>query len=64
MKKNICLYFLVCGGLSKYDVGVARGTVFEETRPGTGFKIGDFDKKKLGGLDRRTTRTSVIHTSS
>ena len=30
-------------------VGVARGTVFQEIRPGAGFKTGDFVKEKLGG---------------
>ena len=38
-------------GLSNDDVGVARGTVFQETRPGAaGFKTGDSLKEKLGGL--------------
>ena len=31
-------------------VGAARGTVLQETRPGAGFKTGDFVKEKLGGL--------------
>ena len=31
-------------------VGVARGTVFEEIRPGAGFKTGDFVKEKLREL--------------
>ena len=31
-------------------VGVAKGTVFQEIRPWTGFKTGDFVKEKLGGL--------------
>ena len=30
-------------------VGVARGTVLQEIRPGAGFKTGDFVKEKLGG---------------
>ena len=34
---------------SKNDVGVARGTVFQEIRPRTGFKTGDFVKSKVGG---------------
>ena len=42
-------YLFVCKGLSNDDVGVARGTVFEEIRPGTGFKTGDFVQEKLGG---------------
>ena len=29
---------------------VARGTVFQETRPRAGFKTSDFSKEKLGGL--------------
>ena len=31
------------------DVGVARGTAFQEIRPGAGFKTGDFVIEKLGG---------------
>ena len=50
MKKNILTYFLVRKGLSTDDVGVARGTVFQEIRPGADFKAGDFVKEKLGGL--------------
>ena len=30
--------------------GGARGTVFQEVRPGAGFKTGDFFKEMLGGL--------------
>ena len=30
--------------------GVSRGAVFEEIRPGAGFKTGDFVEEKLGGL--------------
>ena len=37
------------------DVGVSRGTVFQEIRPGAGFEIGDFVNEKLGGY-RRTTQ--------
>ena len=33
-EENICISFLVCGGLSNDDVGVARGTLFQEIRPG------------------------------
>ena len=32
------------------DVGVAKGTGFQEIRPWAGFKIGDFAKEKLGRL--------------
>ena len=49
-KKSICKYYFVRGGLSNDDVRVARGTVFQEIRPGAGFKTGDFVKEKLGGL--------------
>ena len=44
------MHFLVCKGLSNDDVGVARGTVFQEIRPIAGFKTGGFAKEKLGGL--------------
>ena len=36
-------------GLSNDDVEVARGTVFQEVRPGAGFKTGEFVKEKLEG---------------
>ena len=52
---------LVCEGLSNDDVGVARGTVFQEMRAGAGFKTGDFFKEKLGGY-RRTTHDNSIET--
>ena len=47
----IYIYFLVCKGLlllSNDDVGVARGTAFQEIRPGAGFKTGDF-VEEVGG---------------
>ena len=44
-EENIFMYFLDCKGLSNDDVGVARGTVFQEIRPGAGFKTGDFVKE-------------------
>ena len=50
MKNTVFAYFLVCKGRSIDDVGGARDTVFQETRPGAGFKIGDFVEKELGGL--------------
>ena len=56
MKTNFSLYFLDCNGLvvlSNDGVGVARVTVFQETRrPGAGFKIGDFVVERLGGLPK------------
>ena len=53
---QLFVYFLVCKGLSNDGVGVARGTVFEEIRPGASFKTGDFVNEKLGGGYRRTTQ--------
>ena len=47
--------FLVCKGLSTDDVGVARGVIFQEIRPGTGFKSGDSVKRKVRGGYSRTT---------
>ena len=44
------MYFVAREGLSTDDVGVARGTVFQEIRPWAGFKTGDFVQNKLGGL--------------
>ena len=43
------IYFLICQRLSNDDVGVARGTVSQEIRPGAGFKTGDFVEEMLGG---------------
>ena len=50
IKNRIFTYFLVCKGRSNDDVGGARGTEFQEIRPGAGFKTGDFVEEKLGGL--------------
>ena len=49
-EKPFLTHFHVCKGLSKDDVGAARGTVFQEIRPEAGFKTGDFVKQKLRGL--------------
>ena len=46
----ISTYFLGFEGLSNIGVGVAKGAVFKEKRPGAGFKTGDSVKEKLGGL--------------
>ena len=48
-------FFLLEKGRSNDDVGGARGTDFQEMRPGASSKTGHFLKKKLGGY-RRTTR--------
>ena len=52
--KGFHIYF-ACKGPSNDDAGVSRDTVFQEIRPGVGFKTGDFVKEKLGGGYRRTT---------
>ena len=39
--------------------GVARGTVFQEIRPGAGFKIGVFVEETLGGGGYRRERVGV-----
>ena len=49
MQKNISIYFLVRKGLSNGNIGVARGTVFPEIRPGAGINTSDFGEEKLGG---------------
>ena len=47
----ISTYFLGFEGLSNIGVGVAKGAVFKEKRPGAGFKTGVFIvKKTLGGM--------------
>ena len=50
--KNIYIFpqNVVCKELSNDGLGVARSTVIQDIRPGTGFKTGDFDEEKLGGL--------------
>ena len=49
----------MCKGLTTIDdVGVSRDTVFQEIRPGFGFKTDDFVKEKLGGGYR--CRTSLL----
>ena len=60
-KNYIFTYFLACEGLSDDDVGVARGTLFQEIRPGAGFNAGDFTKETLGGGYRRTTQVIRIN---
>ena len=47
-KNESITYCLLCKGRSNDDVGVARGSVFQEIRPGSGFKTGDFVKEKTG----------------
>ena len=61
-EKNIPTNFVVCNGLSNDDVGVARGTVFEEIRSGAGFKTDDSVKETLGGgtVDRLACRLELI----
>ena len=41
--------FLCATGRSIDDVGVARGTIFQEIRPGAGLETGDFVQEKFGG---------------
>ena len=50
MKNTIFIYFLVCKGQSNDDVVGARGTVFQEIRPGAGLETGDSVKEMLAGL--------------
>ena len=54
-EEQILAYSLVCEGLLIDDLGVATGTVFQEIRPGAGFKTGDFAKEKclFGGRYHR-----------
>ena len=50
------MHVLVREGLSNDDVGVAKGTVFQEIRPWVGFKTGDYIREKLRALHHRMTR--------
>ena len=45
---KVSIHVLVCHGLSNNDLGVARGIVFQELRPGAGFQTGDYVREKLG----------------
>ena len=48
IEKSLFVHVFVCKGLSNDDIGVARGTVFQEIGPGAlpaGFKTGDFVKE-------------------
>ena len=49
-EKNVLKHFLVRKGRSNDDAGAARDTAFQEIRPGSGSKTGDFVKEKLEGL--------------
>ena len=63
-KKSIFTCVLVCTGLSNDDVGVvARGTVFQDIRPGAGFKTGNFVEEELGG-GATAERLTIIQTNS
>ena len=54
-KKKYFLMFLACKGLSNDDVGVARSIIFQEIRPGAGFKTGDFVEERLQELSLNDT---------
>ena len=49
-QNNVFKYFLVCKELSAIDIGVTMVTVYQEMRPGAGFKTGDFAKENFGEL--------------
>ena len=54
------MHFFVCKEQSCDDVGVARGIVFQETRPDAGFKTGDFRLKKSWGGYCRTNASGAF----
>ena len=59
-----CIHVLSCfakKGLSNDAVGVARGTAFQEIRPGAGFKTGNLVEESWGGGYRRTTVERLVH---
>ena len=62
MKNEIIIYFLVCKGRSNDDVGGASGTVFQDIRPGSGFKTGDFVREKVWGLPQNDSFTVWYNT--
>ena len=50
MKNKIFIYFLDCKGLWNDDVGGARGTRFQQIRPGAGFATNRrFRERNVGG---------------
>ena len=59
IKNNVFVYFLVCKGISNGDVGVARGAIFQEIRPGAGFETGHLFEEKLGGARTAVERLRV-----
>ena len=60
--KYLKLHSLDWKGLPNDDVGVASITVFQEIRPGTCVRTGDFVKEKLGGGYRRSTQNRKVTT--
>ena len=50
MKKILRTFSCSQIALSNDDLGVARGTVFQEVRRGASFKTSDFVEEKLGWL--------------
>ena len=49
-EKNILNIFLFAKAYRTITSGWQGGTVYQEMRPGRGFKTGDFDEEKFGGL--------------
>ena len=60
LKKHPLKHFHACKGLSNDDAGAARGTVFQEVRPGAGFETGDFVKETLGGLPKNDSSWTMF----
>ena len=50
MKTKIFIYFLVCKRTSNDNTEGARGTVFQDIRPGAVFKTVHFVREMLVGL--------------
>ena len=61
MKNYLDAFSCLHEGLSNNDVWVAKGTVFQETRPGADFKTGGFVEENLGGY--RGTTPNMFLTS-
>ena len=54
-QQKVSIYFIVCKGLSNYDVRVSQNNIFQEIRPGAGFKTGVCVKEKFGGLPQNNS---------
>ena len=59
--QKVSMYVMVSMGLSDDDVWVSRDTIFQEIRPGAGFKTGGLvEEKGVGGATAERLTDSAI----